>query len=81
MERGAFSDDEVVKAASKGVVSILVDCDWGRKNRKVSEAYGVRGYPTILFVDSDGNGLEKGSRDPKKLAAQFEKHAAAAGGE
>ena len=33
------------------------------------------GYPTILFVNPKGKVIESGSRNPKTLAAQFEKHA------
>ena len=74
MERGAFSDATVVKAAVKSVVPILVDCNWGKKNNDLSSKYKVRGYPTILFVDKDGKLLEAGSRNPERLAAQFAKY-------
>ena len=75
MERGAFSDKKVVAAAKKGVISILVDCNWGRANKDVSGKYKVRGYPTILFINSKGKVIESGSRNAKRLTAQFEKHA------
>lgn len=65
-------------AAKKGVVSILVDCNWGRKNQKLSTKYGIRGYPTLIFVDKDGDAIAQGSRQPEKLASQFEKYAKAA---
>ena len=74
MERGAFSNDAVVTAAKKGVVSILVDCNWGKANTDLSSKYKIRGYPTIIFVDKNGKVLEPGSRRPETLAGQFEKH-------
>ncbi len=58
MERGAFSDDSVVEA-SKKIMPVLVDCDWGNKNQDVSGKYGVRGYPTVIFTDPDGKEVER----------------------
>jgi thioredoxin-related protein len=50
-----------------------VDCDWGRKNRDVSDKYGVRGYPTVLFTDPEGKVVERlGSRDASSVLAQIE---------
>jgi hypothetical protein len=50
-----------------------VDCDWGRKNRDVSDAYGVRGYPTTVFTDPDGEEVDRmKARDPASVAAQIE---------
>ena len=52
---------------------IYVDCDWGKKNRDLSTRYGVRGYPTVIFVDPDGNVVEKlKSRSPGAVASQIE---------
>ena len=52
---------------------IFVDCDWGKKNRDLSTRYGVRGYPTVVFVDPDGNELERlKSRSPGSVASQIE---------
>ena len=74
MERGAFSEAKVV-AASKGVVCILVDCNWGKANTDLSTKYKIRGYPTILFVDKNGKVVQRASRRPEELASQFAKHA------
>jgi hypothetical protein len=50
-----------------------VDCDWGRKNTDVSDRYGIRGYPTVLFTDPDGKVLESlGSRNAPSVLAQIE---------
>lgn len=71
MSAGAFSDPAVVEA-SKGLVCVYVDCDWGRKNRDLSERYGVRGYPTVLFCDPSGRPIERlKSHDAKAVAAQM----------
>ncbi|HYF00334.1 MAG TPA: hypothetical protein VEJ18_15540 [Planctomycetota bacterium] len=71
MSAGAFSDPAVVEA-SKALVCVYVDCDWGKKNRELSERYGVRGYPTVLFCDPSGKPVERlRSHDPKDVAAQM----------
>jgi hypothetical protein len=71
LERGAFSDDSVVEA-SKKLMPVLVDCDWGKKNKDVSGKYGVRGYPTIIFTDPDGKEVERlHGRDAASVAGQI----------
>jgi hypothetical protein len=59
--------------ASKKLLPIFVDCDWGKKNKDVSTKYGVRGYPTVIFTDSEGNEVAKlGGRDAASVAGQIE---------
>jgi thioredoxin-related protein len=72
LSAGAFSDDKVVEA-SKQVMPIFVDCDWGKKNKDISDKYKVRGYPTVIFTDPEGKELEHlGKRDAESVAAQIE---------
>jgi hypothetical protein len=52
LSAGAFSDPGVVAAAER-IVCVFVDCDWGKKNKELTDAYGVRGYPTVVFCDPD----------------------------
>ena len=55
---------------------IFVDCDWGKKNKDLSAKYKVRGYPTVVFADPEGNEIEKlGKRDPASVLAQIERMA------
>ena len=64
-------------AASGKLIPIFVDCDWGKKNKDLSTKYKVRGYPTVVFADPDGNEIERlGKRDPESVAAQIESVAA-----
>ncbi|MBM4014865.1 MAG: hypothetical protein FJ293_07865 [Planctomycetes bacterium] len=59
--------------ASKQLVNVFVDCNWGKKNTDLSGKYGVRGYPTVIFTDSKGDEIEKlGSRDPAAVKTQIE---------
>jgi thioredoxin-like negative regulator of GroEL len=72
LERGAFSDDSVVEA-SKKLMPVLVDCDWGKKNQDVAGKFGVRGYPTIIFTDSEGKEVERlHVRDAASVARQID---------
>ena len=51
---------------------IFVDCDWGKKNNDISTRYKVRGYPTVVFTDPDGNEVARlGRRDAESVAAQI----------
>lgn len=59
--------------ASKKIVCVFVDCDWGNKNNDLSTKFGVRGYPTVVFLDPEGAEVAKlGSRAPAAVAAQIE---------
>jgi hypothetical protein len=52
---------------------IFVDCDWGKKNKDLSTKYKIRGYPTVIFTDPDGNEIERlGKRDAGSVASQIE---------
>ncbi len=52
---------------------VFVDCNWGKKNQDLSSKFKVRGYPTVIFVDPDGNELERlGKRDAAAVLNQIE---------
>jgi hypothetical protein len=71
LSAGAFSDTAVIEA-SKKLVCVFVDCDWGKKNNDLSDKFKVRGYPTVAFCDPEGNQVASlGSRDPSAVAAQI----------
>jgi hypothetical protein len=58
--------------ASKKLVCVFVDCDWGKKNNDLSDKFKVQGYPTVVFCDPDGNQVASlGSRDPAGVATQI----------
>lgn len=58
MNAGAFSNDKVVSAA-RTIVPILVDCSKEGDNEDLQKKYDVQGYPTILFVDSQGEQIKE----------------------
>lgn len=70
MEADAFIDGEVVRLAD-GFVCVRVDAD---QEPAVSGQFGVRGYPTVQFVSSDGSPLNRlvGRAGARELAAQMQ---------
>lgn len=61
--------------ASKNLVNVFVDCDWGKKNTDLSTKYSVRGYPTVIFTDAKGKVIEPlGDRSAEAVLAQIEKN-------
>lgn len=43
----------MIKAAEK-LVPIYVDCEWGKSYRSLTDKYGIRGYPTVVFTNPEG---------------------------
>jgi hypothetical protein len=71
LSAGAFSDPAVIEA-SKKLVCVFVDCDWGKKNNDLSDKFKVRGYPTVAFCDPEGSQVGSlGSREPSAVAGQI----------
>ena len=65
--------------ASKSLVNVFVDCDWGKKNTDLSKKYDVHGYPTVIFTDSKGKVIEPlGDRSPEGVLAQIQKNSKSA---
>ena len=56
LDREVFTDSDVARAASR-FVAIRVNAEKG--GEAVAARFGVRGYPTLLFVDADGELVEK----------------------
>lgn len=72
LEKKAFPDARVVKAASQ-LVAIRQDAE--REGKSLAKEYGIRAYPTLLFVDGGGKvkGRIEGYYDPEELAPQIQK--------
>lgn len=67
--------------ASRNIVNVFVDCDWGKKNNDVASKYGVRGYPTVIFTDSNGKVIAPlGDRSPEGVLKQIQEIAKKSGG-
>jgi len=80
LSAGAFSDPAVMEA-SKKLMCVFVDCDWGKKNNDLSDKFNVRGYPTVVFCDPEGKQVASlGSREPSAVASQIAEVAKKYGG-
>jgi thiol-disulfide isomerase/thioredoxin len=57
MDRTTFADPAVVEWARK-VVPARFDAEKG-EGRKIAARYAVRSFPTVIFVDADGNEIDR----------------------
>ena len=72
LSAGAFSDDSVVKA-TKDVVCILVDLEWGRAHVDLAERYGVRQMPTVIYADPEGEEVSRmRSFEPAEMVGELQ---------
>ena len=90
LEQGYLSKKDFVKEASKKLELVFIDSprdksmlsDKARENNPtLVKKYGIRGYPTVMFIAQDGSGV-KASRpaknvSPKEYAKQLAKEAKA----
>lgn len=58
MDRTTFADPGVVAWAKKSVVPARVDAEKG-EGRRISARYQAFSFPTILFIDADGNEIDR----------------------
>lgn len=71
LSAGAFSDDAVIEA-TKEVVCVYVDVEWGRKHGELAERYGVQALPTVVYADPEGEEIGRmSSFDPATIAAEI----------
>lgn len=61
--------------AARGLVPVMADCTQGNHpHKELMQRFGVRGFPTVLFLDPAGNKVEElGSRDPAGVRGQIER--------
>jgi thiol-disulfide isomerase/thioredoxin/Flp pilus assembly protein TadD len=58
MDRTTFSDPSVGAWVKANVVAVKVDAEKG-EGRKIAQRYMVGSFPTILFLDSSGNEIDR----------------------
>lgn len=70
MEKETYPDPGVVERASR-IVCVRVD---GEKRADLARAYGVRAFPTVLFLNADGSTarLIRGYQSPRSFAAALD---------
>ncbi len=72
LSAGAFSEDSVVQA-TKDVVCVYVDLEWGRKHADLAERYGVRQMPTVIYADPEGEEVSRmRSFDPTEMVGELQ---------
>ena len=90
LEQGYLSKKDFVKEASKKLELVFIDSPHNKSmlsdkaresNPALVKKYGIRGYPTVMFIAQDGSGA-KASRpaknvSPKEYAKQLAKEAKA----
>lgn len=55
--------------ASKSVVCVFVDCAWGAKHGDLAQKYQVKGFPTVVYTDSEGEEVSRMfDRSPESMA-------------
>lgn len=84
MDRETFTDPKVVNYINENFVAVKIDGDSPREinldgfktseKQITKEVYGVRGYPTFWFLESDGSkiGQQPGYQPPKDFLALLE---------
>lgn len=72
MDAKTFADPKVAKVLGDNFICVKVDAD---KNPDLIRRYGVRGYPTVAFLNSNGVSVNQlsGYRDPKAFLAEVNK--------
>ena len=63
LKEDVLSDEEVQKELNENFIVLLVDIN---KNPDIAQKYNVYGTPTIQFLDSNGNDIDKIEGCPQK---------------
>ncbi len=58
MDRTTFSDPSVGAWAKSNVIPVKIDAEKG-EGRKIAQRYMVSAFPTVLFLDSSGNEIDR----------------------
>jgi thioredoxin-like negative regulator of GroEL len=71
LDETTYKNKEVISLAEK-FISAKVDCD---KEYTIAQKYKIRGLPTILFMDADGQVLHSvvGYRSPEDFLIEMKK--------
>jgi thioredoxin-like negative regulator of GroEL len=61
-----------VVAAADDLLRVKIDAD---KNRQVVQKYGVKGFPTVLFLDASGRKVDEfvGAQDAATIKGKLAK--------
>ena len=72
LDADTFTDQKVIDFAKQNLISKKIDAEKG-DGPKQKKKYRVRGYPTILFLDSQGVEIDRivGYRPPKEFLSEL----------
>lgn len=57
LDKNTYANKKVIDIAKK-VVSVKLNPETSKEGAQIAEKYGVKGYPTVLFINADGIVLE-----------------------
>jgi thioredoxin 1 len=71
MAATTFQDSEVGDLFNKKFINLKIDAENDDDGPRISKAYSISGYPTLLFVNGDGKLVRKlvGKQSKEKLLA------------
>jgi thioredoxin-related protein len=58
LDRVVYTNKDVVEYANTGQINWKIDAEKG-EGKELAERYNIKGYPTIVFVDPDGNEIDR----------------------
>lgn len=69
LDRNTFSDASVGTYFNDKFINLKIDCEKHPDGRKVASTYSVSAYPTLIWIDADGNLVKKevGYKTPEQL--------------
>ena len=57
LDKNTYANEKVIETAKK-IVSVKLNPETSEEGEEIAKKYGVKGYPTILFINADGFVLE-----------------------
>ncbi len=71
MKRHTFTDPRVAKLFNEKFINIEIEAERDADGPEVSRRYRISGYPTLLFIDAEGNVKKylSGKQSPEQLLA------------
>ncbi len=57
LDKNTYANEKVIETAKK-IVSVKLNPETSKEGEEIAKKYGVKGYPTILFINADGFALE-----------------------
>lgn len=71
MDQTTFSDSQVGGEFNRRFINLKIDAEESKDGPMISKSYTVTGYPTLLFINSEGKLVKKlvGKQSKEKLLA------------